>query len=69
MTTNKSKHIHVKMYFVRDAIRDNIVVLRLCSTHDMIADILNKLSLPAHQHSRLALRMMPRKMSVSKAMV
>jgi len=58
MTTNKSKHINVKMHFVRDAICDKIIVLQWCSTHEMIEDILTKLSLSAHQHSRLALRMM-----------
>jgi hypothetical protein len=69
MTTNKSKRINVKMHFVRDAIRDNIIVLQWCSTHDIIADILTKLSLHAHQHSRLALRMMSRKCLLSIAMV
>ena len=48
MTTNKYKHINVKMHFVRDAIRENIIVLQWCSTHDMIANILTKFSLPAH---------------------
>ena len=61
MTTSKSKHINVKMHFVRDAIRDNIIVVQWCSTHDMLAEILNKISLLAHQYSRLALRMMSRK--------
>ena len=69
MTTNKSKHINVKMYFVRDAIRDKIIVFQWCSTHDMIADILTKFSLQAHQYSRLALRMMSGKMLVSTTMV
>jgi hypothetical protein len=69
LTTNKSKHIKVKMHFVRDAIRDNIIVLQWCSTHDMIANILTKFSLPAHQHSRLALRMMSGKFLVSTSMV
>jgi hypothetical protein len=68
-TTSRSKHINVKMRFVRDIIRDNIIVVQWCSTHDMIADALTKFSLPAHQHSRLALRMMSRQFSVSRAMV
>jgi hypothetical protein len=69
MTTNKSKHINVKMHFVRDAIRDKLIGLQWCSTHDMIAYILTKFSLSAHQHSRLALRMMFGNFLVSKAMV
>jgi len=49
MTTNKSKHINVKMHFVRDAKRDKNIVLQWYSTHDdMIADILTKFSLYAH---------------------
>jgi len=48
MTTCKSKHTNVKMHFVRDAIRDNIIVVQWCSTHDMITDILTKFSLHAH---------------------
>jgi len=69
MTANKSKHINVKMHFVRDTIRDKIIVLQWCSTHDMIANILTKFSLHAHQHSRLALRMMTGKFLVSTVMV
>jgi hypothetical protein len=69
MTTNQSKHINVKMHFVRDAIRDKINVLQWCSTRDMIAGILTKFSLPAHQHSRLALRMMFGIFFVSTVMV
>ena len=45
MPTSKSNHINVKMRFVRDAIRDNIIVVQWCSTHDMIAEILTKFSL------------------------
>jgi hypothetical protein len=51
VTTNKSKHINVKMHFVLDAIRDKIIVLQWCSNHDIIANILTKFSLPAPQHS------------------
>jgi len=69
MTTSKSKHINVKRHLVRDAIRDNIIVVQWCLTQDMIADILTKLLLSAYQHSRLALRMMSRQFSVSRAMV
>jgi hypothetical protein len=69
MTTSKSKQVKMKIYFVRDAIRDKIIVVQLCSTRVMIADILTKFSLPAHQPSRLALRMMSGRFLVSKAMV
>ena len=60
-TTSKFNHINAKIHFVRDAIRDNIIVVQWYSTHDMIADILTKFSLHAHQHFRLALRIMSRK--------
>jgi len=46
-----------------------LLFLQWCLIHDMIADILTKFSLHAHQHSRLALRMMFGKISVSTAMV
>jgi hypothetical protein len=69
MRTNKSKHVNVKMHFVRDAIRDKIIVIQWCSTRNMMVYILTKFSLPAHRHSRLASRMMSRKFSVSTAMV
>jgi hypothetical protein len=69
MTTSKSKHINVKMHFVRDAIRFNIIVVQWGSTHDMIAVILTKFLLSAHQHSRLALITMSGQFSVSRAMV
>ena len=58
MTTSKSKHINVKLHFVRDAIRDKIIVMQWCSTCDMNVDILIKFVLPGHQYSRLAFKMM-----------
>jgi KUP system potassium uptake protein len=58
MTTSKSKHINVKLHFVRDAIFADVIVMQWCSTHEMIADILTKFTLPGHQHARLASRMM-----------
>jgi len=33
---SKLNHIHVKIYFIRDAIRARIIVVQWCSTHDMI---------------------------------
>ncbi len=44
MTKKRSKHINVKMRFVCDAIRDGLIVMQWCSTRDMIAAILTKLS-------------------------
>jgi hypothetical protein len=58
MTTSKSKHINVKLHFVRDATSDSVIVMQWWSTHDMTANILTKFSLPGHQHARLASRMM-----------
>ena len=69
MTTNTSKHFNVTMHSVCDAIRDNIIVVQWCSIRDMIAEILTKFSLLAHQHFRLALRMMSGNFSASEAMV
>jgi len=69
MTTSKSKHNIVKLHFVRDAISARVIVMQWCSTHDTIADILTKFSLPSHQHARLASRMMPGCFSVSRAMI
>jgi hypothetical protein len=69
MTTSKSKHINVKLHFVRDVISANAIVMQWCSTHDMLVDILTKFSLPGHQHARLASRMMSGCFSVSKAMI
>ena len=39
MTTSKSKHVNVKMHFVRDAIRNKIIVMQWRLTRDMIAYI------------------------------
>ena len=69
MTTSKSKHINVKLHFVRDAISDGVITMQWCSTHDMLADILTKFSLSGHHHARLASRMMSGCFSVSKAMI
>ena len=69
ITTSKSKHINVKLRFVRDDISDNVIVMQWCSTHDMIADILTKFSLFGHQHARLASKMMAGCFLVSTAMI
>jgi len=69
MTTSKSKHINVKLHFVRDTISAGVIVMRWCSTHDMIACILTKISLHGHQHAKLASRIMSSYFSVSKAMI
>ncbi len=69
MTTSRSKHINVKLHFVRDAIFARVIVMQWCSTHDMIADIITKFSLPGHQHARLASKMMSGCFSMSTAML
>jgi hypothetical protein len=42
--TSKSKHIHVKLHFVRDAIRGKFFVMQWCSTRNRIPNILAKFS-------------------------
>ena len=39
---NRTKHIQIRYHFVREAVADNIIDIRYCSTRDMIADILTK---------------------------
>ncbi len=69
MTTSKSKHINVKLHFVRGTISNRVIVMQWCFTHDMIADILTKFSLPGHQHARLASIMMSSCFSMSTPMI
>jgi len=69
MMISISKHINVKMHFVRDAIRDKYMCIQWCSTRDMLADNLTNSSIYGDQHSRLALRMMLVYFSFSKALV
>jgi hypothetical protein len=38
----RSKHIDIRFHFLRDLIREGIVELVQCSTHEQIADILTK---------------------------
>ena len=39
---NRTKHIQIRNHFVREAVADNIIDIRYCSTRNMIADILTK---------------------------
>ena len=39
---NRTKHIQIRYHFVREAVADNIIDIRYCSTRDMIADIVTK---------------------------
>ena len=58
MTTGKTKHIDIRFHFVRDLVKQNLLVIVWCPTDQMIADILTKFSLPAAQHLALTRRMM-----------
>ena len=49
----RSKHIDVRFHFLRDLIKDEVVELLQCSTHEQIADIMTKpLKLEAFQKLR-----------------
>jgi hypothetical protein len=52
----KTKHIDIRMHFIRDHLNVNNIELVHCPTEDMIADILTK-ALPPSQHEKLT-RMM-----------
>ena len=43
---NRTKHIDIQHHYVREAVRDNVIVLKHCSSKEMIADILTK---PLHR--------------------
>ncbi|RVW59737.1 Retrovirus-related Pol polyprotein from transposon TNT 1-94 [Vitis vinifera] len=50
----RSKHIDVRFHFLRDLIKDEVVELLQCSTHEQIADIMTKpLKLEAFQKLRV----------------
>ena len=38
----RSKHIDVRFHFLRELVRDGIIKLEHCGTHDQIADIMTK---------------------------
>ena len=39
----KMRHIRVRYHFVRQCVTEHAIVLRYCSTHDMVADLLTKI--------------------------
>jgi hypothetical protein len=38
----RSKHIDIRFHFLRDLVKDEVIELTYCSTHDQIADIMTK---------------------------
>jgi hypothetical protein len=52
-TTNRSKHIDIKLHFVREVLNKGQIVLRYCPTNQMLADILTK-ALPRIRFKHLA---------------
>lgn len=39
---SRTKHIDIKYHYVREALQEGIIILRYCSTDNMIADLLTK---------------------------
>jgi hypothetical protein len=54
LATNKTKHIDTKYHFTRSLIKAGAISITWCPTHDMIADILTKISLPTSAHLKHA---------------
>jgi hypothetical protein len=52
-TTNRSKHIDIKLHFVREVLQKGHIILRYCPTNHMIADLLTK-ALPSIRFKHLA---------------
>lgn len=38
----RSKHIDVRFHYLRDLVRDGIIELEHCGTHEQIADVMTK---------------------------
>ena len=38
----RMKHVDVKLYYVREAVKDGVVDVRYCPTSEMVADIITK---------------------------
>ena len=53
----KSKHIEVRYFFIRQKVAEQRVEVIYCKTTDMLADVLTK-SLDMKQHERLSLAIM-----------
>ena len=50
VTTNRTKHVDVRYYFIRQCVQRNQVKVVWIPTVDMVADILTKFSCSASQH-------------------
>ena len=49
---NRTKHIDINFYFIRERIVSQEIKVEYCSTHDMLADIMTK-ALPKHRFQKL----------------
>ena len=49
---NRTKHIDITFYFIRDRIESKEIKVEYCSTHDMLADIMTK-ALPRERFEKL----------------
>ena len=58
MTTGKTKHIDIRLHFLRDLVQNGSIEVVWCPTDDMLADALTKFSLPTSLHLKLCTRMM-----------
>jgi hypothetical protein len=58
MTTAKSKHIDIRYNFIREVVKSKADVVLYCPTGDMLADALNRFSLPTDLHLHLVGRML-----------
>ena len=58
MTTGKTKHIDIRLHFLRDLVQNGSIEVIWCPTDDMLADALTKFSLPTGLHLKLCCRMM-----------
>jgi hypothetical protein len=55
--TSRSRHVALRLAFVRDAVRGGLIAVKYCPTADMVAGVLTK-TLPKTEHTRLRLRLM-----------
>ena len=58
MTTGKTKHIDIRLHFLRDLVQNRSIELKWCPTDYMLADALTKSSLPTALHLKHCNRMM-----------
>ena len=58
MTTGKTKHIDIKLHFLRDLVKDGSISIVWCATDSMLADALSKFSLLTSLHLKLCNKMM-----------